>query len=394
MRAPNTAGELDSMNVPLLDLKAQYTTIKTEIDAAVAEVFESQHFILGPKVKACETAIAEYCRCRHAVGVSSGSDALLVALMADGIGPGDEVITTPYSFFATAGCIVRVGARPVFVDIDPTTYNMNAALIEARITDRTKAILPVHLYGQTADMDPIMAVAKRHGLVVIEDAAQAIGAEYKGRRAGSIGHYGCFSFFPSKNLGAAGDGGIVTTSDTDRAERLACLRVHGSKPKYYHKLVGGNFRLDALQAAVVLVKLRHLDDWTAARQANARRYDELFAAAGLVENGTILLPTVAADRHIFNQYVIRVAARDELRDFLRERGVGHEVYYPVPLHMQECFTDLGCKQGDYPESEKAANETLALPVFPELTDDQAQYVVECTAEFCRQKGTTAAPLRR
>lgn len=368
------------MNVPLLDLKAQYRTIRAEIDAAVAAIFESQSFILGPKVKECEDAIAKYCRCTHGVGVSSGTDALLVSLMAEGIGSGSEVITTPYTFFATAGSIARTGARPVFVDIDPIHYNIDPAQIEDKITKKTKAIMPVHLYGQTADMDRIMEIAGQHKLVVIEDAAQAIGAEYKGRRAGSIGHYGCLSFFPSKNLGAAGDGGMVVTNDVARAEKVAQLRAHGAKPKYYHKLIGGNFRLDALQAAIVLVKLRHLDDWTAARQANAVRYDRLLTAAGLVEKG-IILPKVVTDRHIFNQYVIRIARRDELAAHLKERGVGTELYYPLPMHLQECFAYLGHKEGDFPQSEKAAKETLALPIYPELTDGQMQYVVDCIVDY-------------
>jgi len=396
------------MNVPLLDLKAQYLSIKPEIDAAIAEVIESQKFILGPQVKACEEAVTKYCGCAHAVGVSSGTDALLVSLMAEGVGPGDEVITTTYSFFATAGCIARLGAKPVFVDIDPVTYNIDPARVDERCTNRTKAVLPVHLYGQMADMDPIMDVARRRNLVVIEDAAQAIGSEYKGRRAGSIGHYGCFSFFPSKNLGAFGDGGMVVTNDPERAERLRVLRAHGSKPKYYHKLVGGNFRLDTLQAAIVLAKLKHLDDWTARRQANAKRYDALFEVSGLVSSGLVQLPRVnpqitpitedppAASRgtrpnlresvksvdtppgfrHIFNQYVIRAPRRNELQAFLKERGIGTEVYYPLPLHLQECFSRLGHTLGSFPASEKAANETLALPVYPELSDEQARYVVD------------------
>src|SRR2546426_10423537 len=269
------------MNVPLLDLKAQYATIKPAVDAAIAEVMESQHFILGPKVEQCEKAIAQYSGCSHAVGVSSGSDALLACLMAEGIGRGDEVITTPYTFFATVGAIARVGATPVFVDIDPVTYSLDVTKIASKVTSKTRAIIPVHLYGQMADMDAVMAISEKHGLVVIEDAAQAIGAESKGRRAGSIGHYGCFSFFPSKNLGAAGDGGMIVTNDAQRAEKLKCLRAHGSKPKYYHKVVGGNFRLDTLQAAIVAEKLKHLDKWTAARQRNATTYDRLFASAGL-----------------------------------------------------------------------------------------------------------------
>ena len=269
------------MKVPLLDLKAQYAAIKAEIDSAVAEVMESQLFILGPQVRECEEAIAKYSGCAHGVGVSSGTDALLVCLMAEGIGPGDEVITAPYTFFATAGSIARVGAKPVFVDIDPVSYNLDAAQIESKITPNTRAIIPVHLYGQMADMDAVMQVARKHGLIVIEDAAQAIGAEHQGRRAGSIGHYGCFSFFPSKNLGGAGDGGMVVTQDAQRAEKLIHLRAHGAEPKYYHKVIGGNFRLDTLQAAVVSAKLQHLDAWTAGRQRNAERYNRLLAEAGV-----------------------------------------------------------------------------------------------------------------
>ena len=372
------------MNVPLLDLKAQYRAIKAEVDAAIAEVMESQHFILGPKVEACEKAVARYSECSHAVGVSSGSDALLACLMAEDIGQGDEVITTPYTFFATAGAIARLGATPVFVDIDPATYNLNPSLVAAKVTKKTRAIIPVHLYGQMADMDAVMAIARERALVVIEDAAQAIGAEFKGKRAGSIGHYGCFSFFPSKNLGAAGDGGMIVTNDANRAEKLVVLRGHGAKPKYYHRIIGGNFRLDAIQAAVVSAKLPHLDDWTAARQRNARRYDQLFQDAGLTTApapARVILPTVTADRHIFNQYVIRVSRRDELQAALKQRGVGTEVYYPVPMHMQECFAYLGHSAGAFPESELAAKETLALPIQPELTESQAQYVVESIAEF-------------
>ena len=368
------------MSVPLLDLKAQYAAIRGEIDAAVREVFESQHFILGPKVQECEAAVAKYSAARFGCGVSSGTDALLIALMAEKVGPGDEVITTPYTFFATAGCIARVGAAPVFVDIDPATFNLNPALIEKKITKKTRAIIPVHLYGQCADMDPILEIAARRKLVVIEDAAQAIGAEYKGRRAGSMGQYGCFSFFPSKNLGGAGDGGMVVTQDEECAKKLKVLRNHGSEPKYYHSLIGGNFRLDALQAAVITVKLRHLDSWSAGRQANAARYDRLFAERGLVGKG-VVLPKVVMNRHIFNQYVIRVPRRDDLVKFLKDRGVGSEIYYPVPMHLQQCFADLGLKAGDLPESERAAKETIALPIYPELTDAQAREVVEAIAAF-------------
>jgi dTDP-4-amino-4,6-dideoxygalactose transaminase len=374
------------MNVPLLDLKAQYLSIKSDVDAAVAAVMESQHFILGPMVERCEEAIATYCSCAYGIGVSSGSDALLVCLMVEGIGPGDEVITTPYTFFATAGAIARVGATPVFVDIDPATYNIDAAQIESRITARTRAIIPVHLYGQMAEMDAVMAVADQHGLVVIEDAAQAIGAEHDGRRAGSVGHYGCVSFFPSKNLGAAGDGGMVVTNDPRRAERVRCLRAHGANPKYYHKVLGGNFRLDAIQAAVVSAKLPHLDSWTAARQRNATQYDQLFAEAGLAAAGPrqeqrVDLPRVVSDRHIFNQYVIRVPDRDRLKAALQSRGVSTEVYYPVPMHLQECFAYLGHSVGAFPESERAARETLAIPVLPELSEAQARYVVACLRDL-------------
>jgi dTDP-4-amino-4,6-dideoxygalactose transaminase len=380
------------MKVPMLDLKAQYATIRTEIEAAIAEVLESQHFILGPAVEACETAIARYCGVDHAVGVSSGTDALLACLMAEDIGPGDEVITTPYTFFATAGAIARVGATPVFVDIDPATCNLEASAIASKVTPRTKAIIPVHLYGQIADMDAAMRVAEAHGLVVIEDAAQAIGAAHKGRQAGTVGHYGCFSFFPSKNLGAAGDAGMVVTNDAERATKLSRVRAHGSHPKYHHAVVGGNFRLDAIQAAVVSAKLPHLDDWTAARQRNARRYDELFANSGLDVADSALYgfrggkphvftPSVVTDRHIFNQYVIRVPRRDELKAALQRRGVATEIYYPVPMHMQECFAYLGHPRGAFPESERAAAETLALPIYPEVTDAQAQYVVDCVRDF-------------
>ncbi|MCX7046634.1 MAG: DegT/DnrJ/EryC1/StrS family aminotransferase [Candidatus Sumerlaeota bacterium] len=369
------------MNVPLLDLKSQYQAIKPEIDAAVAEVFESQYFILGPKVKECEESIARYSQCAHGVGVTSGTDALLACLMAEGLGQGHEVITTPYTFFATAGAIARLGATPVFVDIDPVTYNINPAQIEAKITSRTRAIIPVHLYGQMAEMDAIMRIAQAHNLIVIEDAAQAIGAEYKGKRAGSIGHYGCFSFFPSKNLGAAGDGGMVVTNDAKRADRIAWLRMHGMNPKYYHKYIGGNFRLDALQAAVINVKLKYLDAWTQARQSNAARYDRLFAQSGLPAGGQISIPAIRTSRHIFNQYIIRVQRRDALKDFLAKKSIGVEVYYPVPLHLQECFAYLQQPAGAYPESEQAALETLALPVYPELSEAQAQYVVESVQEF-------------
>jgi dTDP-4-amino-4,6-dideoxygalactose transaminase len=387
------------MKVPLLDLQAQYTALKPELDRAIAEVMESQHFILGPQVQECEKAIAQYSHCAHGIGVSSGTDALLMCLMAEDIGAGDEVITTPYTFFATAGAVARLGAKPVFVDIEPVSYNIDPSQIEAKITAKTRAIIPVHLYGQMADMEAVMALAQKHNLVVIEDAAQAIGAERHGKRAGSLGHYGCFSFFPSKNLGAAGDGGMIVTNDAQRAEKLVRLRAHGSKPKYYHKVVGGNFRLDTLQAAVVTAKLKHLDTWTAARQRNAQRYDNLFANSSLAiadssryaKNGhdkshtngapQLLLPKVVAERHIFNQYVVRSSRRDQLKAALQEKGVSTEIYYPVPMHLQECFASLGYKPGAFPNSETAAQETLALPIYPELSDAQAAYVVESVRSF-------------
>jgi dTDP-4-amino-4,6-dideoxygalactose transaminase len=374
--------------VPLLDLKAQYAPIREEIRAAMDRVCDAQHFIGGPEVEALEHEVAGYSQAQFAVGVSSGTDALLVSLMTVGIGPGDEVITTPHSFFATAGCIDRLGAVPVFVDIDPVTYNIDPGLIEAAVTARTRAIIPVHLYGQMADMAVITEIASRHKLVVVEDAAQAIGAEYGGRRAGSIGQFGCFSFFPSKNLGGFGDGGMLTTNDADLAHRARLLRSHGAEPKYYHKLVGGNFRLDALQAAILRVKLQHLDGWTAARQQNAERYRRLFAGAGLVASGVtaagqdgVILPTEAsARRHIYNQFVIRTDRRDAVMATFKERRIGCEIYYPVPLHLQECFATLGYAPGSLPHAECAARETLALPIYPELTEDMQAAVVQAIAD--------------
>ena len=372
------------MKVPLLNLKAQYKAIKDEIDQAVAEVFVSQQFINGPQVVELEKAVAEYSGCAHGVGVSSGSDALLIALMAEDIGPGDEVVTTPYTFFATAGAIARVGAKPVFVDIDPDTFNINPNLIEQAVTERTRAIIPVHLFGQMADMDPIMDLVRslnqkpktknQKPTIVIEDAAQAIGAEYKGRRAGSIGNYGTFSFFPSKNLGGAGDGGLVVCQDRERAERLKILRNHGSMPKYFHKFIGGNFRLDTIQAAVVLAKLRHLDSWTSARQKNAEKYRKLFHECGLAGNG-VALPEEREGRHIYNQFVIHTHDRDGLKAHLHENGVGTEVYYPLPLHLQECFAYLGHQRGDFPHAEQAAADSLALPIDPVLSEEAIEYVV-------------------
>jgi dTDP-4-amino-4,6-dideoxygalactose transaminase len=370
------------MNVPLLDLRAQFQTIRGEVMAAVERVFESQHFILGPEVEAFEREAAEYCRIKHAIGCGSGSDALLLALTALGVGPGDEVVTASFSFFATAGSIARLGARPVFVDISPDDFNIDPNLIERAITPRAKAILPVHLFGQCAEMDAIREVADRHNLPVVEDAAQAIGAGYCERRAGAMGSVGCFSFFPSKNLGGAGEGGLMTTDDDDLAEKLRLLRVHGMRPKYYHKVVGVNSRLDALQAAVLGVKLKYLDRWSDARRRNAEHYDKLFAEAGVEE---VTTPAVRPNRrHIFNQYTIRCSRRDELMDFLKRRGVGSEIYYPAPLHLQECFAHLGYKPGDLPATERASRECLSLPIYPELTEEMRQYVVEKIAEFYRE----------
>jgi len=358
------------MKVPLLDLKAQFASLRGEILSAVTEVLESQVCIGGPKVAELEQQVAALSDCKYGVGVASGTDALLCSLMALGIGPGDEVITTPFTFFATAGCISRVGAKPVFVDIEPRTFNINPDLIEAAITERTKAIIPVHLYGQLCDMDPIMQIAERHNLYVIEDAAQSITATYKGRKAGSIGTVGCFSFFPSKNLGGAGDGGMIVTNDADLAERMSLLRSHGAKPKYYHKIIGGNFRLDPIQAAILLVKLPHLHDWSEARRQHARYYDDHLKAL------PIETPWIdPACYTIYNQYVIRVSNRSALVAHLRERGIGTEIYYPLPLTRQECFQSV-VPAGQWCEADKASAEVLALPVYPELTVDMQDYVIE------------------
>jgi dTDP-4-amino-4,6-dideoxygalactose transaminase len=367
------------IRVPLLDLKTQYAGIRSEIRDAIDRVCDSQHFILGPEVTALEDAIAKFCGARSAIGVSSGTDALLAALMAIGVGPGDEVITTPYSFFATAGVLARVGARPVFVDIDPQTFNLNVSAISTEISPRTKAIMPVHLFGRCADMESLCHIAEQHGLFVIEDAAQAIGArDEQGRQAGTVGHLGCFSFFPSKNLGAFGDGGMIVTNDGSLADTLRVLRIHGGKPKYYHQIVGGNFRLDALQAAVLRVKLPYLTSWTAARRQNARRYWELFAEVGLLKWTSLPQDTPG---HIYNQFVARFPERDRLQVFLRERGVETEVYYPLPLHLQECFRNLGYRKGAFPHAEAAARESLALPVYPELSEAQQRHVVTQIKEF-------------
>ena len=389
------------MKVPLLDLKPQYRALKSELDAALLRVSESQYFILGPEVKALEAATAAYSGCKFGIGISSGTDALLVALMALDIGAGDEVITSPYTFFATAGTIARVGARPTFVDIEPETFNISPAALEHFIDSRcetrsgvlfnrstggrVRSIVPVHLYGQMADMTRIKSIAQRHQLSVIEDAAQAIGSEDElGRRACSIGDIGCLSFFPTKNLGAFGDAGMCVTNDAKLAAKLMKLRVHGMEPKYYHELIGGNFRLDEIQAAVLNVKLPHLDSWSQARQRNAAFYDAAFKRAPL--SGRVMTPPPAPPgaRHIYNQYCVRVERRDELRGWLTEHGVGAEIYYPLPLHMQQCFAYLGHKPQDFPESLRASQETLALPIYPELVESQLQYVVDTIAGLFRK----------
>jgi dTDP-4-amino-4,6-dideoxygalactose transaminase len=382
MKRIHTEGDA-SMKVPLLDLKREYLSVKPEIDAAIAEVVESQVFKLGPKVAEFEKEVAGYCGTKRAIGVASGSDALLLALMAVGVGRDDEVITSPYTFFATGGAIARLGAVPVYVDIDPRTYNIDPARIEPAITGRTKAIMPVHLYGQCADMDPIMEIARRRGLFVIEDAAQAIGAEYRGRRAGSLGDIGCLSFFPSKNLGAYGDGGMITTDNEGIADLLVSLREHGQTLKeggettmYHHWTIGLNSRLDAIQAAILTAKLRHLDQWSDGRSRNADYYTGRFA-------GSPVVPPHREQwsRHIYNQYMIRVQKRDELMKHLKDRGIGCALYYPVPLHLQECFSSLGYKDGDLPESEKASRETLSIPVFSLLTDEEKDYVASTILAF-------------
>jgi dTDP-4-amino-4,6-dideoxygalactose transaminase len=365
--------------VPLLDLQGQYGPLRAQLLAAIIRVCDSQRFIGGPEVEGFEREAAEYLGVPHAVGLSSGTDALLVALMALGIGPGDEVITPTFSFFATAACVSRLGATPTLVDIDPLTYNIDTRALAAAISSRTRAIIPVHLYGQSADMDPLLDAARRRGIVVIEDAAQAIGATYKGRRAGSMGRAGCFSFFPSKNLGAFGDAGLLTTDDEALAHEVRLLRNHGAEPKYFHKRIGGNFRLDALQAAVLRVKLPHLDGWTARRRENADRYDRLFAESAAADR--ITLPARHPDcHHTFNQYIVRVPARDAVRARLNAAGIGSEIYYPVPFHLQECFASLGYRKGDFPVAEAAAAETLALPIYSELTDAQQREVVGAVAE--------------
>lgn len=373
------------MNISILDLKRQYQSIKSEIDSAIARVIESGQFILGPEVEALERAVAQYLKVKHAIGVASGTDALWLALKAANVGLGDKVIVPSFTFFATAGAVCNVGAIPVFADIDPQTFNIDPRFVrdllgsDAQLQERAKAIIPVHLYGQPAEMDEILQIAQRYNLVVIEDAAQAIGAQYKDRPVGTLGHLGCFSFFPTKNLGAYGDGGLVVTNDDALAERVRMLRVHGSKPKYYHHIVGTNSRLDALQAAILRVKLAHLDEWTRARQRIAAHYDQAFSQLdGLV------VPYQASDRtHIYHQYTIRVIdeRRDALQKFLKEHGIGTEIYYPLPLHLQPCFAHLGYREGQLPESERASREVLSLPIFPELTNQEREYIITSIQQF-------------
>jgi dTDP-4-amino-4,6-dideoxygalactose transaminase len=371
------------MNIPLLDLKAQYQSMRSEILAAIEATCDDQGFILGPRVVALEQAVAKYVGSAHAVGVASGSDALLLALMALGVKAGDEVVTVPFTFFATAGAISRLGAKPVFIDVRPDTFNMDPALLERALTPKTKAVIPVHLFGQCADMEAINRIAAGRKIGVIEDACQAIGAARNRKRAGVLGTLACFSFFPSKNLGGFGDGGMVTTNDKALAESIAMLRVHGSRVRYVHEAVGINSRLDALQAAVLLVKLKRLDEWAEGRRRNATQYERLFSEAKLLERVT--LPTVEASSfHVFNQFTIRVQKRDELRAYLKEKGVGTEVYYPLPMHLQNCYRDLGYQKGSFPESERAAEEVLSLPIYAELTEAQLQYVVQTIAEFYRK----------
>ena len=372
------------MPIPLLDLQAQNGPLRDEILSAITRVCDSQRFIMGPEIEAFEREVAAQLGVEHAIAVSSGTDAVLLALMALGIGPGDEVVTSTYSFFATAGAVVRLGARPVLVDIDPATFNVDPAAVAAAITPRTKAIMPVHLFGLSADMDPILDAASRAGVPVVEDAAQAIGATYKSRPIGALGAFGCFSFFPSKNLGAFGDAGLLTATDGELARRARLLRTHGMHPKYYHHVIGGNFRMDALQAAVLRVKVPHLAAWTEARRLNASRYHRLFADAGIT--ALVSLPSEPPGRrHIFNQFVIRTPHRDALKQHLDAKAIGNEVYYPVPFHLQPCFADLGHRSGDFPHAERAAAESLAIPIYGELTLDQQRTVVDAVAEFVLAK---------
>ena len=372
------------MKVPLLDLQAQYRPIRDEILAAMPRVADSQRFIMGPEIDALEHELAAMLGVRHAIALSSGTDAVLLALMVLDIKPGDEVVTPTYSFFATAGAVSRLGARPVLVDIDPATFNIDPAQAIAAITPRTKAIVPVHLFGQSADLDPLVDAGRRFGIPIVEDAAQAIGATYRSRTVGGIGAMGCFSFFPSKNLGAFGDAGLLTANDDALAARARLLRTHGMRPKYYHHVVGANFRMDALQAAVLRVKAPHLASWTAARRANAARYRELFRAAGL--DGIVTLPNEPSDRlHIYNQFVISTPDRDALKRHLDEHGIGNEIYYPVPFHLQPCFADLGYAAGTFPHAERAAAESLAIPIYGELTAAEQEQVVATIAAFVQRK---------
>lgn len=385
------------MNVPLLDLKKQYHSLKNELDEALIRVAESQYFILGAEVEKMEKAFCEYLNCKYAIGVSSGTDALLIALMALDIKPGDEIIVPTYSFFATAGVVSRMNAVPVFTDVDPVTFNIDPDDIEKKITGKTRAIIPVHLYGQSCEMDKVMDIARRYNLKVVEDGAQAIGVQYKdGKCVGTIGDIGCYSFFPSKNLGCFGDGGLVVTNDDELGEKLRIMRVHGGKPKYYHKIIGGNFRLDAIQAAVLNVKLPYLDGWSSKRRLNAEVYNQLFVQAGLAQKtgkthfdnkNKVLLPEAVyknpdmKNYHIYNQYIIRVEERDAVRKHLTDKNIGTEIYYPIPFHLQECFSSLNYKKGDFPVSEKAAADSIALPIYPELTEEQQKYVVDEISAF-------------
>jgi dTDP-4-amino-4,6-dideoxygalactose transaminase len=377
------------MKVPLLDLKIQNDALRPQIEAALGRVLDTNGFILGGEVAALEEELAEYCGTKYAIGCASGSDAILLALMALGVGPGDEVITTPYSFFATVSSITRLGAAPVFVDIDPVTFNLDISQLESKITPRTKAIEPVHLFGQVTDMAEMLEISDRTGVPIVEDAAQAIGAEQDGRRAGSFGDIGCFSFYPSKNLGGMGDGGFVTTNNDALAAKIKALRVHGSEKKYYHKYVGLNSRLDGFQGAVLRVKLPHLDHWTEQRRANAAAYREMFQDMGVSEYITAPLE-IEGSKHIYNQFVVRLpAGRDDLRRYMTDMGVGTDIYYPVPLHLQECFAYLGYSKGDMPEAERAAHETLALPIYPEMTTDDLTYVASTIAGFFRDRAAVA-----
>ena len=391
----------NKMKVPLLDLKPQYNSLKKELDEAVLRIAESQYFILGPEVETMEKNLCDYLKCEYSIGVSSGTDALLAALMAIDIKPGDEVIVPAYSFFATAGVVVRLNAKPVFTDVDPVTFNIDPLDLENKITSRTKAIIPVHLFGQSSDMKPIMQIASKYKIKVIEDAAQAIGVQYKdGKFVGTIGDIGCFSFFPSKNLGCFGDGGLVTTNNEELAYKMKILRVHGGESKYYHKIIGGNFRLDALQAAIINVKLPHLDSWSEARRRNAQLYNNLFISSGLSEasgkvkfdeKNKVLLPQAVnkslgvKNYHIYNQYIIRIENRNELKEFLTQNNIGNEIYYPLPFHLQECFAYHGYNKGDFPVAEDLANTTLALPIYPELVKEQIEYVVKKINEFIKRQ---------